>query len=153
MTGPAERKRWRIRRPSAALVVALLALFVALSGTAVAAGVVPLAKRALDRRHGQELAEARRPHRGAGRLARAAAQRLLKTAPWTLAAGERPAGLHHGTATRASTWSPAATTIRTATHWPQDTHPSADGLSWVINLQNLSPSDDTAGTLYAVCLR
>jgi len=34
-------------RPSAATVIALLALFVALSGTAVAAGVVPLAKRAL----------------------------------------------------------------------------------------------------------
>jgi hypothetical protein len=35
------------RRPSPALVVAVLALLVALSGTAVAAGVVPLAKRAL----------------------------------------------------------------------------------------------------------
>jgi len=38
----------KIRRPSPALVVALIALFVALSGTAVAAGVVPLAKRALN---------------------------------------------------------------------------------------------------------
>jgi hypothetical protein len=37
----------RIRRPSPALVVAMLALLVSLSGTAVAAGVVPLAKRAL----------------------------------------------------------------------------------------------------------
>lgn len=37
----------KVRKPSAALVVALLALFVSLSGTAVAAGVVPLAKRAL----------------------------------------------------------------------------------------------------------
>jgi hypothetical protein len=37
----------RLRRPSPALVVALLALFVSLAGTAVAAGVVPLAKRAL----------------------------------------------------------------------------------------------------------
>jgi hypothetical protein len=36
------------KRPSPALVVALLALFVSLSGTAVAAGVVPLAKRALN---------------------------------------------------------------------------------------------------------
>ncbi len=33
--------------PSPALVIAVLALFVSLSGTAVAAGVVPLAKRAL----------------------------------------------------------------------------------------------------------
>src|SRR2546428_13656230 len=37
----------KIPFPSAAMVVALLALFVALGGTAVAAGVVPLAKRAL----------------------------------------------------------------------------------------------------------
>jgi hypothetical protein len=36
-----------IHRPSTATVIALLALFVALSGTAVASGVVPLAKRAL----------------------------------------------------------------------------------------------------------
>jgi hypothetical protein len=35
------------KRPSPALVLAVLALFVSLSGTAVAAGVVPLAKRAL----------------------------------------------------------------------------------------------------------
>jgi hypothetical protein len=33
--------------PSPAIVIAVLALFVSLSGTAVAAGVVPLAKRAL----------------------------------------------------------------------------------------------------------
>jgi len=39
--------KWKFSRPSPALVVASLALLVALSGTAVAAGVVPLAKRAL----------------------------------------------------------------------------------------------------------
>ena len=37
----------RIPHPSPALVVAMLALLVALTGTAVAAGIVPLAKRAL----------------------------------------------------------------------------------------------------------
>ena len=37
------------KMPSPALVIAVLALFVSLSGTAVAAGVVPLAKRALPR--------------------------------------------------------------------------------------------------------
>src|SRR5919106_5948069 len=37
----------KIRLPSPAMVVATIALFVALGGTAVAAGVVPLAKRAL----------------------------------------------------------------------------------------------------------
>jgi hypothetical protein len=39
--------RKKFRFPSAAMVVALIALFVALSGTAVAAGIVPLARRAL----------------------------------------------------------------------------------------------------------
>ena len=37
----------RLRAPSPALVIAIIALFVSLSGTAVAAGVVPMAKRAL----------------------------------------------------------------------------------------------------------
>jgi hypothetical protein len=42
-----EQKVHKFRLPSPALVIALVALLVALSGTAVAAGVVPLAKRAL----------------------------------------------------------------------------------------------------------
>ncbi len=46
----------RIRRPSPAFVLALVALFVALSGTAVAAGVVPLAKRALNADNSAKLA-------------------------------------------------------------------------------------------------
>jgi hypothetical protein len=42
------RIRHRLRRPSASIVISLLALFVALSGTAVATtNIVPLAKRAL----------------------------------------------------------------------------------------------------------
>ena len=43
------------KRPSPALVVAVLALFVSLSGTAVAAGVVPLAKRALSADNAKKL--------------------------------------------------------------------------------------------------
>ena len=37
----------KLRKPSPAMIIALVALFVALSGSAVAAGIVPLAKRAL----------------------------------------------------------------------------------------------------------
>ena len=37
----------RLRAPSPALVISLTALFISLSGTAVAAGVVPMAKQAL----------------------------------------------------------------------------------------------------------
>jgi hypothetical protein len=43
------------KRISPALVVAVLALFVSLSGTAVAAGVVPLAKRALSADNAKKL--------------------------------------------------------------------------------------------------
>jgi hypothetical protein len=43
------------KRPSPALVIAVLALFVSLSGTAVAAGVVPLAKRALSADNAKKL--------------------------------------------------------------------------------------------------
>jgi hypothetical protein len=45
----------RIPRPSAALVVASLALLISLSGTAFAAGVVPLAKRALSADNAKKL--------------------------------------------------------------------------------------------------
>ena len=45
----------RLRRPSASMIVALIALFVALGGTAVAAGVVPLAKRALSADNAKKL--------------------------------------------------------------------------------------------------
>jgi hypothetical protein len=41
--------------PSPALVIAVLALFVSLTGTAVAAGVVPLAKRALSADNAKKL--------------------------------------------------------------------------------------------------
>jgi len=41
------RIRTRVRRPSAPLVISMIALFVALTGTGIAANVVPLAKRAL----------------------------------------------------------------------------------------------------------
>ena len=49
----------RIPRPSPALVVAMLALLVSLSGTAIAAGVVPLAKRALVADNGLAISLAR----------------------------------------------------------------------------------------------
>jgi len=151
MTGPAERKRGRIRRPSAALVVALLALFVALSGTAVAAGVVPLAKRALT-------ADTAKNSIKLGGLTAAQVGALApppniyyKTAPWTLAAGDDQEFT--------TTCDPGEHVLSggfdnpDGNALPEDTHPTADGTGWVIDLSNLSPSSDTGGTLYAVCLR
>lgn len=152
MTGPAERKRWRIRRPSAALVVALLALFVALSGTAVAAGIVPLAKRALTADTAKN----------AQKLGGLTAQQVgslapppniyYRTTPWTLAAGADPqdftANCNLGERVISGGYdNPDGNALA------QDTHPTADGLGWVVNLQDLSPSTDTSGNVYAVCLR
>ncbi len=151
MTGPAERKRRRISRPSPALVVALLALFVALSGTAVAAGIVPLAKRALTANTADNA-------KRLGGLTAAQVGSLapppniyIKTAPWTLAAGtdqEFTTTCDQGEKVISGGYDNPDGNALSA-----DTHPSADGLSWVIDLQDLSPSSDTSGTLYAVCLR
>ncbi len=151
MSSPAERKRWRIGRPSPALVVALLALFVALSGTAVAAGIVPLAKRAL-------VADTAKNSQKLGGLTAAQVSSLApppnvyyKTATWTLAAGDEgdfkancDAGEH---VVSGGYDNPDGNALA------GDSRPGADGLSWVVFLQNLSPSDDTSGNVYAVCLR
>src|SRR5262245_38374133 len=90
------------RLPSPAMAVALLALFVALSGTAVAAGVVPLAKRALtaDKAKQAKVADvAKRLGDGAtaslvdrasqspGPASTVAGLVTVKTAPWSLAPG------------------------------------------------------------------
>ncbi len=151
MTGPAERKRWRIRRPSPALVVALLALFVALSGTAVAAGVVPLAKRALT-------ADVAKNSLKLGGLTAAQVGSLApppniyyKTATWSLAAGDE--GDFKATCDPGEHVLSGGYDNPDANALAADSRPSADGLSWVTYLQNLSPSSDTGGTVYAVCMR
>jgi hypothetical protein len=73
------------KRPSPALVVALLALFISLSGTAVAAGVVPLAKRALNADKAKVADNARKLE---GQAAAALLQRAAQTpGPASSAAG------------------------------------------------------------------
>ena len=73
------------KRPSPALVVAVLALFISLSGTAVAAGVVPLAKRALSADKAKVADNARKLE---GQAAAALLQRAAQTpGPASSAAG------------------------------------------------------------------
>ena len=75
-----------VRLPSPAMVVAMLALLVALSGTAVAAGIVPKAKVALNslklqgKTAAQVAALAPAPTTVGGLVA-------IKTAPWSLGPG------------------------------------------------------------------
>ena len=73
----------RFRLPSPSMVVALLALFVALGGTAVAAGIVPLAKRALVADNAKKLGGLSLGQIGASLPALI----TVRTAPWSLAAG------------------------------------------------------------------
>src|SRR3954447_8001041 len=83
-----------IPRPSPALVVASLALAVSLSGTAVAAGVVPLAKRSLSADNAKKLQGETKAQIAAaaaalpGPASSAAALISVKSAPWSLAAGQ-----------------------------------------------------------------
>ena len=69
--------------PSPAMIVALLALFVALGGTAVAAGVVPLAKRALVADNAKKLNGLTAGQIAAGIQGRVA----VKTGLWSVDAG------------------------------------------------------------------
>ena len=145
-------KRRRFSRPSPAMVVALLALLVALSGTAVAAGVVPLAKRALVADNARKL-QGKNP------------AQVAALAPVPSVAGS--------VTVRSSGWSlaPAATTDAAAAcstgekaigggfdHGSGDvlaldTRPASGGAGWAVTLTNLSPTKAAAGNVYAACVR
>ncbi len=77
----------RIRLPGPAMIVALLALFVALSGTAVAAGIVPLAKRALVADNAKKLNGATLKQVIGGIVTAAPALVSVQTQPWSLNGG------------------------------------------------------------------
>jgi len=144
--------------PSPALVVALAALFVSLGGTAIAAGVVPLAKRALIADNAMKVggqtstaiaaAAARQP----GPASSAAGLVTVKTSPWSIApdgetdvavmcqAGQKAVG---GGFDDAGGYAHA---------W--DTRPTGDGGGWrvYIAVSKEAPAQQS-GLVYAVCLR
>jgi hypothetical protein len=148
----------RHRLPSPAFVLALAALLVSLSGTAVAAGVVPLAKRALladdAKKVGGRTADAiaESAARTPGPATSAAGLVTVKSTPWSLApdgdndyavmcdAGQKVVG---GGYDDPSGWAHA---------W--DSRPTGDGGGWriAISVAKAAPSQQT-GTVYAVCLR
>jgi hypothetical protein len=152
------------KTPSPALVIAVLALFVSLSGTAVAAGVVPLAKRALSADKAKQADNAKllggqaaaaiiaKAAQTPGPASSAAGLVSVKTAPWSLApktgnefvvlcdAGQK--------AIAAGFEDPGGY----AHAW--DTRPTSDGAGWrtYVSLAEIAPGQQT-GTLYAVCVR
>ena len=150
----------RIRRPSAALVVASIALFVALGGTAgaVVTAVVPLAKRALTADNAKKLERADAvaapragvegaragKHRGGARD-REDEQLVARSGRGVRLRGRlrfRPEGDRRR----------LGRSRRLGHGW--DDRPSADGSSWRLYITNADDAPSTqSGTLYAVCLR
>jgi len=140
----------RIPHPSPALVVALLALFVALSGTAVAAGIVPRARLADNatklqgKTPAQVAALAPAPGSLAGYL-------TVKSASWTLAAS--------ASGDFSAACDPGQKAVGGGYDNPQgdalsfDTRPTPDGTGWRVFALNLSSTNGASGSVYAVCLR
>ena len=151
--------RPKMRRPSPALVVATIALFVALGGSAgaVVTAAVPLAKRALVADNAKKVggqtpaqiatAAATRP----GPASTAAGLVSIKTGSWSLAgdghsdfviscdAGQKAIG---GGWDDPGGWAHA---------W--DDRPTPDGTGWRVYLTTDSAPGTQSGGLYAVCLR
>ena len=154
------------KRPSVAFVVAMLALFVALGGTAgaVATKAVPLAKRALvadnakklngvsavqiaaaGARAGAALAAKNPPSSVAGLVTTA-------TSPFTVAAnGEQVATASCGSAGKAvggGFVNPTSALVVSA-----GSTPASDGAGWSEDLVNLSDSTTATGTVIATCIK
>jgi hypothetical protein len=133
------------------MMVALLALFVALGGTAVAAvQIVPLAKRALVADNAKKLGGNTLNQIVSGIGAAVPQLITVKTAGWSL---------NPGTANDfAATCDAGQKAVAGGFDNPSgdalsiDTRPSSDGASWRIFLFNLSSSAAASGSIYVVCL-
>jgi hypothetical protein len=128
------------------MMVALLALFVALGGTAVAAGIVPRAKVALNAlklqgKTATEVAALAPPPTSVASLL------TVRTAAWSLPAdgvNDFTIACDSGKKATGGGFDGAAIGFQS--------RPSSDGGSWKITLGNLSSSSSASGTLYATCL-
>jgi hypothetical protein len=142
----------RFRYPSPALVVAVLALFVSLSGTAVAAGVVPMAKKALFANNAARLQGKTLQQVAAipGPSNKAATLVSVTSVPFSLGVSEER-DFTVQCASGAKAISGGYTSPNTVLGF--DSRPSPDGAGWGMYLVNLSNSAAGAGTVHAVCLR
>jgi hypothetical protein len=141
----------RIRLPSPAMMVALLALFVALGGTAVAAvQIVPLAKRALVADNAKKLG-GNTLNQIVGGIGAAVPQLIsVKSTAWSL----NPSGGNDFSAACGAGEKAVAGGFDNPNGdvLSIDTRPSSDGTSWRIFLINLSSSAPASGSIYVVCL-
>jgi hypothetical protein len=169
----------RISRPSPALVVALLALFVSLSGTAIAAGVVPLAKRALMADNAKKLGG-----QSAAQVITAASAHALdsdhlqgKTADDLVAAAQPKSAAGFFTLKQGMFSMPKAPSSDKAQNldvtipcdgnqkaisggfqysqapaYLDESGPTADGTAWHLQIENDSTADGAFGNTYVICV-
>ena len=174
-----EGKMSRIRKPGPAMVVALVALFVALSGSAVAAGIVPLAKRALSADNAKHALVGQRQARAvadsAKKVGTQTAAQIVQQAVGQASQAPGPASSAAGLLTvKTATWSnsPRQGQMFTVTcdagqkavgggyddamGWSSgfDTKPTSDDGGWQVFIGTSSNAPgQQSGTLYAVCLK
>jgi hypothetical protein len=158
-----------LRRPSPALVVALVALFMSISGTAVAAGVVPVAKRALfannagklQGRSAKQVAALPGPATYLNGLTAediAGMPSPATTASGLVTTGSAPFALAPGEQKDFSAQCPGgAKAISGGFTSPNvvlaaDTRPNAGGNGWTLYLMNLDDSASATGNVQVVCL-
>lgn len=138
----------RLRCPSPATGIAMLALFVALGGTAVAAGVVPKAKFALNagKLQGQTAAQvAALP----GPASSAASLVTVKTASFSINAQD---GKNVAVACDSGQKALSGGFTSQQAVLLAETAPAGDGNSWQLLLINID-SSNASGTAYALCLK
>ena len=150
---------WK-KRPSVAFVVAMLALFVALGGTAgaVVSGAVPLAKRALVSDNAKKLggqspsAHVQRASQAPGPASSAAGIVSIKTGTWSLNPGVEgtfTVTCDAGQKAISGGWSDPG-------DWSSSYQslPTSDGAGWTRNIYSSDWASGTqSGTLYAICIK
>jgi hypothetical protein len=150
--------RSKLHLPSPAMAVAVAALFVALSGTAVAAGVVPLAKRALVADNAKKLAGVTpsalvsQAAQAPGPASTAAGLVVIKTGPWSLnprQEGNFTVTCDAGQKAIGGGWSDPGDYSSS-----YQSLPTADGGGWTILIYTASVAPGAqSGNVYAVCLK
>lgn len=150
----------RMRRPSVALVVAMMALFVALSGTAgaVVSAAVPLAKRALNADNAKKLGG-----QSASQIVSQAAQTpgpassaagivSVKTGTWSLGpgtGGNFTVACDAGQKAVSGGWSDPGDSSNS-----YQSLPTGDGAGWTTNIwTSYFATGSQSGTVYAICLK
>ena len=161
----------KLRKPSPAMVIAIVALFVALSGSSVAAGIVPLAKRALSADNAKHALSAD----NAKKLATAASNVIVQQAVSQASQAPGPASTAAGLiSVKTAPWNNNPGTANDFTvvcdagskaiagGWddpngyshPWDTRPTGDGTGWRVFVSTApNAPGGQSGTVYAVCVK